>query len=118
MPTISSSRRFLQLDQLPLLLGNAEPDQFGLGRRELGIGRRLRRLPPLRARCSRSEASPDRRASIKRRRQHAAAGQLPPHLAANFTTGELAYLKVLADEFLAHGLCDLSVNETASRRCL
>ena len=30
MPTISSSRRFLQSDQLPLLLGNAEPDQFGL----------------------------------------------------------------------------------------
>jgi hypothetical protein len=46
------------------------------------------------------------------RRQHAATGPLPPNLAANFTTGELAALKIVADEFLAHGACDLSRNET------
>ena len=61
------------------------------------------------------QRSPDRRASIQRRRQHAATGPLPPNLAANFTTGELAFLKVLADECLAHGACDRSLNELAAR---
>ena len=32
-------------------------------------------------------------------------------LAQNFTTGELAALKIVADECLAHGACDLSKNE-------
>jgi hypothetical protein len=49
------------------------------------------------------------------RRQHAATGPLPPNLAANFTTGELAALKIVADEFLAHGACDLSRNEIGAR---
>jgi ProQ/FINO family len=34
---------------------------------------------------------------------------------ANFTTGELAVLKIVADECLAHGVCDLSRNEIRSR---
>jgi len=34
---------------------------------------------------------------------------------ANFTTGELAVLKIVADECLAHGVCDLSRNEIGSR---
>jgi len=61
------------------------------------------------------QRSPDRRASLLRRRQHAATGPLPPSLAAHFTTGELAALKIVADECLAHGVCDLSRNEIASR---
>jgi hypothetical protein len=64
---------------------------------------------------SREQRSPDRRASIRRRRQHAATGPLPPSLAADYTTGELAVLKVLADEWLAHGACDLSRNELGAR---
>src|SRR6476660_978476 len=39
------------------------------------------------------QRSPDRRASLLRRRKHSATGPLPPHLAAGFTTGELAVLK-------------------------
>src|SRR6185503_13636728 len=35
------------------------------------------------------QRSPDRRASLLRRRQHAATGPLPPSLATHFTTGEL-----------------------------
>ncbi len=61
------------------------------------------------------QRSPDRRASLLRRRQHAATGPLPPNLAAGFTTGELAALKIVADECLAHGACDLSKNEIGAR---
>jgi hypothetical protein len=61
------------------------------------------------------QRSPDRRASLLRRREHSATGPLPPHLAAGFTTGELAVLKVISDEWLAHGACDRSLNELAAR---
>jgi hypothetical protein len=61
------------------------------------------------------QRSPDREASIKRRRQNAACGPLPPNLAAGFTMGELAVLKIVADEWLAHGVCDLSQNEIGAR---
>jgi hypothetical protein len=39
-------------------------------------------------------------------------GELPPALAAGFTTGELAVLRILAE---AHGVCDRSLNELAAR---
>src|SRR6476659_973288 len=55
------------------------------------------------------QRSPDRRASLLRRREHAATGPLPPNLATGFTTGELAVLKVISDEALAHGACDRSL---------
>jgi hypothetical protein len=61
------------------------------------------------------QRSPDRRASIGRRREHAATGPLPPVIAATFTVGELAVLKVISDEWLAHGACDRSLNELAAR---
>ena len=40
---------------------------------------------------------------------------MPPAFAAGFTTGELAVLKVISDEWLAHGACDRSLNELAAR---
>jgi len=61
------------------------------------------------------QRSPDRQASIARRRQHAATAPLPPSLATKFTTGEIAVLKIIADEWLAHGACDLSQNEIGAR---
>ncbi len=61
------------------------------------------------------QRSPDRRASLLRRREHSATRPLPPALAATFTTGELAVLKVISDEWLAHGACDRSLNELAAR---
>ena len=61
------------------------------------------------------QRSPDRRASLLRRREHSATGPLPPSIAAGFTTGELAVLKVISDEWLAHGACDRSLNELAAR---
>ena len=39
--------RFLQRDQVPLLLGNAEPDQFGLRPLKISVRLIARRLPPL-----------------------------------------------------------------------
>src|SRR6478752_4594391 len=61
------------------------------------------------------QRSPDRRASLLRRREHAACGPLPPNLASGFTTGELAVLKVISDEYLAHGVSDRSRNEIGAR---
>jgi hypothetical protein len=61
------------------------------------------------------QRSPNRRASIERRRLHAASGMLPPWIAANYTMGEQAVLRIVADECLAHGVCALSRNEIAAR---
>jgi hypothetical protein len=48
-------------------------------------------------------------------RRLAMAGPMPPSLAANFTTGELAALKIIGDEVRDHGYCDLSKREIARR---
>lgn len=61
------------------------------------------------------QRSPDKIASLERRRKLANSGHMPLRLAALFTFGELANLKIISDEWLAHGLCDLSVNEIAAR---
>ena len=41
--------------------------------------------------------------SLVRRRRLAASGPLPPHLAARFTCGELAALRIVADQVQASG---------------
>jgi hypothetical protein len=64
---------------------------------------------------SAEQRSPDRAASIARRRRLALSGLMPPQLGVRFTVGELAVLKIVADEFLAHGVCDLSRNAIAAR---
>jgi hypothetical protein len=64
---------------------------------------------------SAEQRSPDRTASIARRRRLAASGPMPPALASRYTTSEQAVCRIVADEFLAHGVCDLSRNEIASR---
>jgi hypothetical protein len=76
-------------------------------------------LSPIARAChfrrARRQHSPDRAASIARRRQLAAACPMPPALAANFTCGELAVHKVIADDFALKGYCDRSVAEIAAR---
>jgi DNA-binding MarR family transcriptional regulator len=64
---------------------------------------------------SREQRSPDRQASITRRRTLAASGSMPPHLASGYTFCEQAIAHILADEFLAHGVVDLSRNEFGAR---
>ena len=61
------------------------------------------------------QRSPDRRASIERRRHLAASGPLPPAMASRFTVGELAVLRIVGDEVAQHGLCDRSLSELAAR---
>jgi hypothetical protein len=57
----------------------------------------------------------DRNASLTRRRQHAFSGPLPPHLAAEFTAGELAVLAIITAEASANGQCVKSLAEIAAR---
>lgn len=64
---------------------------------------------------ARRQSPPDNRKSIERRRRLAASGPLPPALACAFTTGELAVLRIVADEVRAHGVCSRTVAELAAR---
>lgn len=68
------------------------------------------------ARCRRVyPRSQDRQASIDRRRQLAASGGLPPHLACRYTVGEQAVLKIIADDVRHRGFCDKTMSEIAGR---
>ena len=60
-------------------------------------------------------SSPDRRASLERRRLLASSGVMPPALAARFTTGELAALRVVADAARDQGDCRMTLGEIAAR---
>lgn len=59
--------------------------------------------------------SPDRQRSIERRRRLAASGPMPPGMAARFTQGELAALRIVADEVAANGACAKTLGEVAAR---
>ena len=59
--------------------------------------------------------SPDRQASLERRRRCAASGALPPQLAAAFTTAEIATLSIIALEVRKAGACTLCVDAIAAR---
>lgn len=64
----------------------------------------------------RLQRSPDRAASIQRRRTLAASGPMPPSLASAFTTGELAALRVIADAVRDNsGACIKTWAEIAAR---
>jgi hypothetical protein len=88
-------------------LANARRLVLGRGLKPIGYAHRFRRAKPQR--------SPDKAASIDRRRHLAASCPMPPALAAGFTTGELAVLKIVADECQIKGFCDRSVAELAAR---
>jgi hypothetical protein len=76
-----------------------------------GRARGLSHFPPKR----RSSRSLDRQASIERRRTLAASGPMPPQLACHFTTGELAALRVVADEVRDRKQCSRTIGEIAAR---
>lgn len=63
----------------------------------------------------RPQRSPDRARSLERRRTLAASGPLPPSLASRFTTGELAALRIVADEVRVRGACELCVAAISAR---
>lgn len=62
----------------------------------------------------RRQRSPDRQASLERRRRLANRA-LPDALAAKFTTGEQATLAVIGQAVQERGACDLSIGEIAAR---
>src|ERR687889_2790921 len=63
----------------------------------------------------RLQRAPIRSVAIARRRHLAASGPMPPSLACKFTVGELAALRIVADEVREKGHCDRTVGEIAAR---
>lgn len=59
--------------------------------------------------------SPDRLASILRRRHCASSGAMPPHLAKEFRESARALLAVLVQEVRKHGHCARPISELAAR---
>ncbi|SNB82294.1 hypothetical protein SAMN06265338_11924 [Rhodoblastus acidophilus] len=68
-------------------------------------------FPPKR----KTPVSQNRRASIERRRRLACSGPMPPALACLFTTGELAVLRIVADEVRDRKQCRLTLGEISAR---
>lgn len=57
--------------------------------------------------------SPDKQASLERRRRCAASGVVPARIAATFTTGEVAALSVIARAVREAGVCILPLDKIA-----
>jgi hypothetical protein len=62
----------------------------------------------------RRQRSPDKQASIERRRRLAASGPMSPALAAKFTVCQLAVFKVVGEEVIKHGVCMLCIDAIAA----
>jgi hypothetical protein len=67
---------------------------------------------PVQARCGSRPRTP---ASLERRRSWAAAGRLPPALAAKFTLAEQAALALIAEECRKRGACGLTLGQIAAQ---
>jgi hypothetical protein len=67
-------------------------------------------LPP----AKRPPRSPDRQASLERRRRQATSGAVPAKIAASFTPGETAVLSVIARQCQRAGACVLPIDAIAA----
>jgi hypothetical protein len=102
-------------------LADAEAEAVGeaLQRRRKAFGQG-RGLPPSRAvlglprAARRAPRSPDRQASIERRRRQAMSGVVPAKIAASFTMAELAVLTVVARQCQRTGVCVLHIDAIAA----
>jgi hypothetical protein len=92
-------------------------DEAARARREAFQERRQAARPggAPRGRARRGQRSPDKQASIERRRRLVASGPLPPPLAARFTWGEIAVMRIVGDECRVHGCCTLHIDAIAAR---
>jgi hypothetical protein len=63
---------------------------------------------------ARRPRTPDRQASIERRRRMVGTIAMPPSLAAKFTWGEVAVLRVIGDQVKRHGSCSLYIDAIAA----
>ena len=80
-----------------------------------GICHRDRRSPRQLVLTILAPARYDRRKSIERRRRLAYSGPMPSHLADQFTPGEMAVMRIVADEHRDRGGCARSIGEIAAR---
>jgi hypothetical protein len=60
------------------------------------------------------QRSPDKRASMERRRALAGGGHMPPRIRALFTEGERAVMMVIAGAAKAAGACDMPIDKIAA----
>jgi hypothetical protein len=102
-------------------LDDAEAEAIGEAlqarRKAFGQGRGLPPTKPalgLRRQSRREPRSPDRQASIERRRRQAMSGVVPAKIAASFTMGELAVLTIIARQCQRSGVCTLPVDAIAA----
>lgn len=63
----------------------------------------------------RRPVSPDKRASLERRRRCAMSGAVPSPIAAAFTLAEIAVLSVIAAEVKRRGRCDIHIDAIAAK---
>ena len=82
-------------------------------RRELAMSAYPKARTPASAQ-RREPRSPNRRASIERRRRQAMSGIVPARLAAHFTMGELAALSVIGRQCQRGGACSLPIDAIAA----
>jgi hypothetical protein len=61
------------------------------------------------------QRAPERQQAYERRHRLAYSGVMPRHLAAKFTIGEMACLRIVGDECKAKGRCDVTLSEIAAR---
>lgn len=128
---IDGARTLAQMDELSRQLWQAHASEAvtddeaqalaeALHTRRVGIRERIVPVGIPAGRVSlfpprRTPVSPDRLASRDRRRRLAASGPMPPQLAARFTTGQLAVLRIVADEVAEKGVCGLCIYAIAAR---
>ena len=65
--------------------------------------------------AKRLQRAPERSEAIARRRRLACSGPMPPALGSRFTTGQLAVLRIVADEVASNGACGLCIDAIAAR---
>jgi hypothetical protein len=79
----------------------------------------LRRVGSMRHRSRfprrREQRSPDKQASYERRHRLAYSGVMPRHLCPRLTIGEMAVMRVIADEYIRVAGCKLSLAAIAAR---
>jgi hypothetical protein len=88
-------------------------------RRAFAAGQGFARPSPQRAasglrRAARRPRSPDRQASLERRRRQAASGAVPAKIAASFTPAEIAVLTVIGRQCQGSGVCVLPIDAIAA----
>ena len=114
---IASARKPDEIDERLRLVAAVsllpEADRAALAAAAEAHAASRRAEPPRRRMLRRSRPrSPDRQASIERRRVHAGSGALPPWLRKRCTQGVAAALKIMAD-WRKGGRCELPVGKIA-----